>query len=124
MTYILICIIIVLIVAIIIQRYNFIEDKVFIRKDAIEQSKNVIRGQINEELAPLFPDFPYSLKDCKFFGQPIDYVVIGDDEIIFAEVKTNKSRESKKQKRIKELINQGKVRFEVWRIENQQLKIK
>lgn len=94
------------------------------RKEAIESSKNVIRGQVNEELAPLFPDFPYILKDCKFLGMPIDYLVFSEDEIIFAEVKTNKSRESKKQKRIKELVNSGKVRFEVWRIENQQIKIK
>jgi predicted Holliday junction resolvase-like endonuclease len=47
----------------------------------------------------LFPDFPYELSDCKFSGQPIDFIVFknmskvrdGEDaeiEIIIADVKS------------------------------------
>ncbi len=105
------------------------------RQEAILSSKNTLRGQINEELLPLFPDFPYSLSDCKFSGAPIDYIVFenmsairdGDKtkelEIIIAEVKMNKARTSVVQKAIKEAVDSGRVRFETWRIKDNKMNI-
>lgn len=131
MTLFLVIIILSLIAVIIIQRSNFEKKRVDIRKDAIEQSKNVIRGQINEELAPLFPDFPYVLKDCKFISAPIDYIVFNgmnssseDLELIFVDVKTGKSQLTKRQKSIQHAVRDGRVRFEIWHMENGQIKIK
>ena len=106
------------------------------RKDAIAKSKSVTRGHISQEFIPLFPDFPYNMSDCKFSGNPIDFLIFkgmsdlrdGKDteiEIIFADVKVNKSQRSKIQNAIKKAIENKKVRFETWNIlENKQLKIK
>ena len=113
-----------------VHEVNSLSEELVKIQEGLESSKNVIRGQINEELAPLFPDFPYSLKDCKFLSAPIDYIVFngmsaGEDiEIIIVDVKTGKSALTKRQQAIKKAIAEGKVRFEVWRIENNQLKVK
>lgn len=105
------------------------------RQEAIQSSKNTLRGQINEEMLPLFPDFPYSLSDCKFSGAPIDYIVFenmsairdGDKnkelEIVIAEVKMNKAKTSVVQKAIKDAVDGGRVRFETWRIKDNKMNI-
>lgn len=105
------------------------------RQESLIASRNTVRGQVSEELAPLFPGFPYNLSDCKFSGSPHDYLVFnnmsairdGDKtkalEIIIAEVKTNKGRPTIIQKAIKEAINNGRVRFETWRIVDNKLTI-
>ena len=103
---------------------------------AVTKSKDVIRGNITQEFIPLFPDFPYNMSDIKFSGQPLDYLVFknmtdfrnGKDieiEIIFADVKTNKSQRNKVQNAIKKAIEEKRVKFETWTIvENRKLNIK
>ena len=103
---------------------------------AVNQSRSVIRGQISEQLVPLFKDFPYNSSDLKFSGQPIDYLVFenmsklrdtgeGEISIIFADVKSNTSKNSKIQVAIKKAIEQGRVKFENWNIDLEgNLKIK
>ena len=98
------------------------------RADAIKKSKAVIRGQFSEHMIPLFPDFPYSASDCKFSGQPIDYIVFNNMnslrdgkeapvDIIFADVKVGKAQRTKVQNAIKKAVEQGRVRWETWRID-------
>lgn len=98
------------------------------RKDSLQRSKSVIRGKVSEEFIPLFPDFPYELSDCKFSGQPIDFIVFknmskvrdGEDaeiEIIIADVKVNKSKRTKVQNAIKKAIEDKNFRFETWQID-------
>jgi predicted Holliday junction resolvase-like endonuclease len=98
------------------------------RKDSLQRSKSVIRGKVSEEFIPLFPDFPYELSDCKFSGQPIDFIVFknmskvrdGEDaeiEIIIADVKVNKSKRTKVQNAIKKAIENKNFRFETWQID-------
>lgn len=105
------------------------------RSDAIKQSKAVIRGKVSEEFIPLFPDFPYNLSDCKFSGQPIDYLIfngmsnvrddsIGEIEIIFADVKVNSATKTKVQRAIENAIKEGRVRFETWNIKDNKIIIK
>lgn len=106
------------------------------KKISVEKSKAVTRGQIAEEFIPLFPDFPYNMSDCKFSGQPLDFIVFkgmsnlrdnkeGEIEIIFADVKVNKAQRTKIQNAIKKAIENNKVRFETWRIdENKKIIIK
>ncbi len=104
------------------------------RSAAIASSRNTVRGQVNEEMLPLFPDFPYSLSDCKFVSAPIDYVVYkgmsktrdsheGDIEIILAEVKMNNAKLSHVQKKILEAVKSGRVKFETWRIKDNKMTI-
>ena len=109
------------------------------KEKAIKQSKSVIKGQVNEHLIPLFPDFPYNLSECKMSGQPIDYIVFeGMDSyrdsvafkepqisIIFADVKVGKAQKTKVQNGIKKAVEEGRVRFETWNItENNKIDIK
>jgi predicted Holliday junction resolvase-like endonuclease len=104
-------------------------------KVAIEKSKSVIRGQVSEQLVPLFNDFPYTLSDIKFSGQPIDYLVFdgmsgvrdgnsGEITIIFADVKTGVANKSKVQREISNAIKNGRIRFETWVVNNGKLEVK
>lgn len=106
------------------------------RAKAIKQSKAVTQGQINENIIPLFEDFPYNSKEIRFSGQPTDYIVyenmeavrVGSTEakisIILADVKTNTSGLTHVQKAIKNAVDNNRVRFETWTIKDNKLKIK
>ncbi len=91
------------------------------RTEAVEKSRNVLKGQISEHLAPYLPDFLWEASDCKFLGQPIDLIIFkgrtkGEiEEIIFVDVKTGESKLSKVQRNIKDCILNGKVSFQTWR---------
>jgi len=39
------------------------------RKQAVQKSRQVITGQVSEQIAPLLPDFPYHYKDVMFMGK-------------------------------------------------------
>lgn len=96
-------------------------------KKHVEQSRNVLKGKISEELFPILKDCPYLPADMKFFGSPIDYVILngyseakdngGDfQEIIFADIKTGNARLSSHQKKIKKAVQDGRVRWETIRM--------
>lgn len=104
---------------------------------AIKASKSSTRGQISEEFAPLFEGFPYKLSDCKFFGNPVDYIIFDgmseyrdgnkekDITIVLADVKYNTARLSPVQKAIKQAVEKGRVKFDTVKIsENKQISIK
>jgi|Deesub1362B_J571_1020462.scaffolds.fasta_scaffold00217_35 predicted Holliday junction resolvase-like endonuclease len=94
-----------------------------IRRDAIEKSKATITGKITEHLTPYLPGFNYNPKDARFIGSPIDLIVFdGLDEgelrkIVFVEVKTGKSKLSKRERIIRDTINKNRVEWEVLRFE-------
>ena len=82
-------------------------------KKLLSQKKKseVVTGQIAEKLAPFTDHFPYNPQDAQFLGNPIDYVVFEKDKISIVEIKSGRSRLTKKQKDIKALIEEGKVEF-------------
>lgn len=92
------------------------------RKDAIMKSRAVLGGQFSEQLAPFLPNFKYLPTECRFVGKPIDMIVFkGMDEknineIVFVEVKSGNSKLSQHEKKLKEIIDQKKVRWEEYRI--------
>lgn len=106
------------------------------RADAIKRSKSVTRGQLSEHLIPLFQDFPYNSSELTFSGKPIDYLVFkgmdairdgkgGVVEIILADVKVGSAQRTKVQNAIKRAVDEGRVRWETWRIdENNKINIK
>ena len=49
-----------------------------------KKSSEVRLGQISENLAPFLDDFKYNPKRAHFLGQPIDYIIFEDDEVIKA----------------------------------------
>ena len=82
-----------------------------IREDIAERQRVGIKGKVTEAFAPFLPNFPYKSSECKFIGDPIDFVAFeGLDErdvkgVHFVEVKEGSSKLSKHQKQIKELID-------------------
>ncbi len=81
-----------------------------------QQSKSVRLGLISENVLPFNSEFKYNVKDLVPMFRPIDYIVFAEDEIIFLEIKVGTSQLSEKQKKIRNLVQQGKVRFEEHRV--------
>ena len=92
------------------------------RKQAIEKSRAVLRGNFSEQLAPYLPDFKYNPNECKFLGKPIDFIVFQglDDkdisEIIFVEVKSGKSNLNKNERSLRDAIKNKRVHWEEYRV--------
>lgn len=94
-----------------------------IRAQALEQSRAVIRGQVSEQLVPMFEAFPFDAADARFLGHPIDFIVFdglseeADDlEVVLVEVKTGRARLTAREAAIREAVEAGRVRFEVVRV--------
>lgn len=77
-----------------------------------KQSLSTTYGRITEQWFPLLGEYPYDPQDFRFLGSPIDGVQFEEDRIVFVEFKANKSRLSEKQKRIKQLVEDGHVYWE------------
>ena len=100
----------------------------------IEQGKKVLSqkkssetrlGLVAEQIAPFLAGCPYDPKVMSFLGQPVDFLVFDYDsgEIVFLEVKSGNSKESSRQKLIKNIIKSGKVYYEKMRINEKGVKI-
>ena len=87
---------------------------------SLQKSKEVKMGQMTEHLVPFLEEFPYDPKDAKFLGMPTDLIVfdLEGDRIVFVEVKTGKARESSKQRKIRQLVKEGKVYYETFRLDS------
>jgi predicted Holliday junction resolvase-like endonuclease len=87
------------------------------RKDAVQQSRAVTRGQIYEQLVPYLPGFRFNPKDAQFLGRPVDFVVFdGLDEgdlrrIVFVEVKTGGSKLTTRERLVRDAIRTGRVEW-------------
>lgn len=79
------------------------------------RSLSTTYGRITEQWFPLMDEYPYDPQGFRFLGSPLDGVQFEEDRIVFVEFKTNRSRLSEKQKRLKDLIERGEVYFEEFR---------
>lgn len=92
------------------------------REDATKRSRSVISGQMSEQIAPYFPDFPYSPSEVRFIGKPIDFLVFkGMDEkeitdVVFVEVKSGSSQLSTHERKLRDAIQAKRVSWEEYRI--------
>lgn len=90
-----------------------------IRKDAANRSVRNVMGRVTEQLLPFSEAMSmFNPKDARFIGSPIDLVVFDGAEemrdninIVFIEVKTGTSALSKRQKLIKDAIENGRVEW-------------
>lgn len=91
-----------------------------------KKSSEVRTGHISEQLVSLLPEFPVPINTLKFFGNPIDYIAIDMDEewVSFIEVKSGASVLSDKQKKIRKMIQDKRVRFFEVRIDEKGIKVK
>lgn len=110
------------------------EQEKVIRKDSIDRSRRVIRGQATEHLAPLIMS-DLNIKDFRFVGNPIDYIVFSGasdvtdntpdtqfEKIILLEIKSGKSRLNKVQRRIRDAVKNGNVEFVIYNPDTQETK--
>ena len=91
-----------------------------VRREAVEGSRRVIRGQVSEQLAPYLGDFEFDPAGARFIGSPVDFVVfdgLADGElrsVVLVEVKTGAARLNERQRRIRDVIEAGEVDL-AWR---------
>jgi predicted Holliday junction resolvase-like endonuclease len=104
---------------------TWLEQESSIRKDAASRSRSVLKGKIAEHMVPLIPDvFRYEPADARFIGAPIDYLIfdgftrVKDERVdepitvILADVKTGNAQLSRTERKIKEAVDTGRVRWE------------
>lgn len=94
------------------------------RKDALNKSRAVMRGQATEHLAPYVMK-GINPKDCRFMGNPVDYIVFDGlsdvtdkisneiKEVKFIDIKTGNSNLNTAQRRIRDAIKNNRVSFEI-----------
>ena len=75
------------------------------------KSKAVKHGQSFEQLFPFMSSYPFDSNNFRFIGYPIDGISFEEDSIVFVEFKTGSSQLSKKQRKIRDLINSKKVKW-------------
>jgi predicted Holliday junction resolvase-like endonuclease len=97
------------------------------RADSLLRSRSVVSGKVQEHLAPLFPEFisQFNPRDAIFLGTPLDFVVFdglndGDDtevrRVVFVEVKTGKASVIKRERRVRDAIQAGRVEYQLLRL--------
>ena len=111
-------------------RATWEEQKAGIRKDATDRSRVVIKGKIAEHMVPMIPAvFRYEPSDARFIGAPIDYLIFdgytrvkdgNSDEpivVVLADIKTGNLQLNKTERKIKEAVEAGRVKWETIRVD-------
>ena len=105
-----------------VERLKWKEKVKDIRKESVERSRAVLTGKFSEQLAPYLPDFNYSPTEARFVGKPVDFIVFKGldskepEEVVFVEVKSGKSQLSTPERKLRDVIRDKKVRWELYRI--------
>jgi predicted Holliday junction resolvase-like endonuclease len=75
---------------------------------------------ISENALAFIQELPYNFQNMRQLGSPVDYIYFNTDgqeaEVVIVEVKSNKSKETKKQRLIRSAVLSGRVYYEVVRI--------
>lgn len=93
-----------------------------IREDAIARSSRILSGKALEKLIPFLEKFPFNAHDLRWLGDPIDFIIFDGNsandpkQIVFCEVKSGKSSLSKTQNKIKDLVENKKVKWYEFKI--------
>ena len=73
-------------------------------------------GKITEQFLPLLDMYPWNPDNFRFLGSPIDGVQFEGDQVILVEFKAANGKLSKNQRRIRDMVNEGRVSFEVIKV--------
>ena len=93
-----------------------------IRADAVLRSQAVTMGKVHEQLIPYLPDFPYTPKDVRFLGSPIDLVVFEGlaegrvERIVFVEVKTGGAGLTSRERCVRDVVQAREVEWAELRV--------
>jgi predicted Holliday junction resolvase-like endonuclease len=101
------------------------EQESSLRRDVADRSRYVLKGKIAEHIVPLLQDvFKYDPSDARFIGAPIDYLIFdgytavkdsNSEEpitVILADIKTGNAILNRTERKIKEAVENGRVRWE------------
>ena len=77
-----------------------------------QRSLSAAYGRITEQWFPLMDRYPYDSANFRFLGTPVDGVQFEEDKIVFVEFKSHRSELSSAQKRLRKLVETGKVYWE------------
>lgn len=97
--------------------WTFLISKLSSLKEELKTAQSSLRsayvkfGQAMENYAPFTKLFPSNHDKFIFMGQPVDGISFDEDMIRFYEFKTGKSQLSSKQKKIKNMVEEGRVEF-------------
>lgn len=104
------------------------------KKRSRTSQRNQIKGSLGERFTPFMGGFPYNPSDCRFLGEPVDFIIfnnlhecsdglvpIESVEVIIADVKTGDARLSQRQKILQYAIENGQVSFETFRVNDSYL---
>jgi predicted Holliday junction resolvase-like endonuclease len=89
-----------------------------------KKSRSILGGLISEQVAPFLPDFPLDLKasEARFIGKPIDFIIFkGMDEqdiseVVFVEIKSGNSQLNPNQRKLRDVVNEKRVRWHEYRV--------
>lgn len=91
-------------------------DELYKKTLSQKKSSEVRLGKIGENMAPFFSQWPYDPNKFRFIGNPIDGISFNEDEIVLVEIKTGKARLTTSQKKARDLVKAGKIRFATFRV--------
>lgn len=104
------------------------------RADAVRRAHAVAHGFEGENFAPLIQD-RWDIKDFRHMGDPVDYLVFANadkvrtskagpqvEEVVLLDIKTGKSSLNTIQRRIRDAVTAGRVRFAVYNPDTKKLK--
>src|SRR5436190_22911266 len=77
-----------------------------------QRSLSASYGRITEQWFPLMERYPYDSANFRFLGTPVDGVQFEEDKIVFVEFKSRNAELSTAQRRLKQLVQAGKVTWE------------
>lgn len=95
----------------------------YMRYDAIRRSKRTLLGKLWEQVSPYLPKFPFRPSDMKFLGSPIDFIIFDGaseediKQVVFLEIKSGDSKLSPQEKKLKQVIENGKVYWKMFNVE-------
>jgi predicted Holliday junction resolvase-like endonuclease len=84
--------------------------------DKQKRSQSIRYGKLAEQFMPFLESYPYDPHDFRFLGTPIDGIQFTEDAIILVEFKAADSQLTQRQRTIKRIIEEGDVRFEIYRM--------
>lgn len=77
-----------------------------------QRSLSTVYGRISEQWFPLMDRYPYDARGFRFLGAPVDGIQFEEDRIVFCEFKANRSDLTPEQRRIRQLVQSGRVYWE------------
>ena len=105
-----VCIILIMVLKNLKNRYNF-QQEIHENLKHDYKSMHIKHGKSFEQLFPFMDNYPYDYRNFRFIGDPIDGLSFEDNKIVFIEFKTGSSNLTEKQKKIRYLIENGKVEW-------------